>query len=226
MVEYFRLDGPLDSLLQASNKSEAPSEESVCPISGGGAPHRLLRRVSTLELEVKHAHRDHWLISSEFEGLVIHERLAEEFDRRGFTGSRLRPATVRFQDGYLSEDYSELVVTGWAGVAPPESGIELKEACDGCGLKQYSPLKDPRKLIDWKQWTGEDFFIVWPLPKHIMITRRVADALEELKVKSYRLENMVTGAGDVSGYTVGSLSGFLPKELAVRYGTPLGLERA
>ena len=159
--------------------------------------------------------------------MVVHARLVEEFEKRGFTGYRLRPATVRFRDGYLSQDYSELVVTGWAGVAPPESGIELQEACGACGYKKYSSLKEPGKLIDWTQWTGEDFFMVWPLPKYVMVTKRVADALVELGVKGYELQNMLEREQRFSndyGFSVGALSEYLPADLAAKYGRPLGLE--
>jgi hypothetical protein len=79
---------------------------------------------------------------------VIHSRLHEQFAKRGITGYRLRPATVRFRDGHVSQDYSELIVTGWAGVAPPESGIELTDACTGCGYKKYSALPNPEKTCD------------------------------------------------------------------------------
>ena len=148
---------------------------------------------------MRHSRKDEWVIEASLEGLVIHARLIEEFEKLGFTGYRLKPATVRFRDGYLSGEYSELVVTGWAGVAPPESGIELTEACGGCGYKHYTSLKNPEHLIDWSQWTGDDFFIVWPLPRYVLITKRVADALAGLQVKSYRLKSLSVLAGPFLG---------------------------
>src|SRR5262249_44338572 len=150
--------------LTATDTARDYSNVAFCPVSTGMNQHRWYLPRADLAFEVKHNQRDQWLVFGLFEGIVIHRNLVDEFERRGFTGYRLRPATVRFPDGYLSHDYSELVVTGWAGVAPPESGIELIEACGGCGYKKYSSLKNPERLIDWSQWTGEDFFIVWPLP--------------------------------------------------------------
>jgi len=228
MVEYLRLIGPDTQHLLAADAGKDCTNVSLCPVTSGMNQHRSIRRTGDLALEVKHTERDQWLISGILHGMAVHARLLDEFEKRGFTGYRLKPATVRFRDGYLSHDYSELVVTGWAGVAPPESGIELIEACGGCGYKKYSALKNPEHLIDWSQWTGEDFFIVWPMPGYTLITRRVADALAELKIKTYRLDDMLKPresrfAGKF-GYSVGPLSQCMPEDLAIRYGRPLGLE--
>src|SRR5205823_4966344 len=108
MIEYFRLDGP-DSRLRASKAREGLYEVSLCPATKGMDQHHASRRVGDLALEVKHNNRDQWLISAWLDGIVVHAQLLDEFAKRGFTGYRLRPATVRFRDGYLSYDYSELV---------------------------------------------------------------------------------------------------------------------
>src|ERR1035441_270188 len=61
-----------------------------------------------------------------------------------------------------------------------------------------------------------------------MITKRVADALAELNVKSYTLESMLKREempfAMNGGYSVGALSSFLPEDLAIKYGEPLSLE--
>ena len=228
MVEYFRLEVAESRRLLARDTRENPYEYTLCPATSGQNQHRGARRTGTFQLEVSHNKRDHWIIADWFGHMVMHARLLEEFAKRGFTGYRLQPATVRFRDGHLSHDYSELIVTGWAGVAPPESGIELVVACGGCGHKKYTTLKHPEHLIDWSQWTGEDFFIVWPLGSYKMITRRVADALAELKVQSYRVDSMIHPRPQRFtfnfGYSAGALSSVLPEDLAIRYGRPLGLE--
>jgi hypothetical protein len=121
---------------------------------------------------------------------------------------------------------------GWAGVARPESGIRLIEACPGCGYKRYSGLQEVEQLIDWGQWSGEDFFMVWPLPKFRLVTRRVADVLEGLKVKSFSLGSLrrievrkaPAALQGSRGFAVGRLSAFMPQDIAVKYGGPLGLE--
>ena len=229
MIEYFRLAQPESDRLYASTIGERRLEAQACSIVRGIGKHSAVRRRwgAQLALEVRHNDRDQWLIP-QMEGMVAHARLLAEFEKRGFTGYRLIPASVRFRDGYVSKDYSELVVTGWAGVSPPESGIVVTNACTNCGNKKYSSLANPEKLIDWSQWTGEDFFIVWPLPMYTLITKRVADVLAEVNVKSYRLESMLKreqGPFAMNlGYGVGALSGFLPQDLANKYGEPLSLE--
>jgi len=140
------------------------------------------------------------------------------------TGFRLKPVTVRFRDGHLSSEYYHLVVVGWAGIARSESGIRLIESCPHCLNKQYSPLVDGTKLIDWDQWTGEDFFMVWPLPNYTLITPRVAELLEKKHVKSYTLQHPVRDDWGERRFAVGRLSAHLPDDLARKYGEPLGLE--
>ncbi len=222
MTEYFRLTSHDSQHLAASS---AGPDASTCSTAVCG--HRNVSRSETLALQLDHNQRDQQVISLLLGGMFFHSRLLEEFEKRGFTGYRLKPATVRFRDGQLSQEYSKLVVTGWAGIAPSESGIELLEACDVCGYKKYSSLRKREHLIDWTQWAGEDFFMVWPLPHYLMITKRVADALSDLKAKSYKLESMLTPPPAYArnwGFSVGVLSDFLPEDLAMKYGEPLGLQ--
>jgi hypothetical protein len=83
-------------------------------------------------------------------------------------------------------------------------------------------LRDPERLIDWSQWTGEDFFMVWPLPNAILITGRVAELLLNLDAKSFELRSLDQLGSH--GFTVSSLSNFMPEDVALKYGTLLGLE--
>jgi hypothetical protein len=129
---------------------------------------------------------------------------------------------VRFRDGRVSREYHELVVTGWAGVASPGSGLKPVERCPDCHYVRYGFLPHPEKLIDWKQWTGEDFFVVWPMPWEIFITGRVAELLSRIKVRSYVVEKPSRSWG---GPTVGRLSASMPEDLARKYGRPLGIEK-
>jgi hypothetical protein len=54
-----------------------------------------------------------------------------------------------------------------------------------------------------------------------LITDRVAHTLQELKVKSCRMERMTEAVKSDYGFTVGALSAFLPEDLAIRYGDRL-----
>ncbi len=197
-------------------------EDVACPVESWHRPGRRLWH--ELVVEVSHNKREETIIWA-LGDCVIHERLLAEFERQQFTGYRLQPATVRFRNGAISKDYRQLVVTGWAGVARAESGIRLDKVCTGCSFKRYSQLVDPQQVVDWSQWTGEDFFIVWPAPRHLQITDRVAGFLKASAQRSFRLTTWADELKGVRlGFGVGKLSGYLPEDLALKYGRPLGLE--
>jgi hypothetical protein len=159
-------------------------------------------------------------------GCVIHERLADEFEQQGFTGYQLRQATICFRDGHRSNEYHELIVTGWAGMAPIESGIHLIETCPACRYKRYSGITNFDMLIDWSQWTGDDFFIVWPRPSSKLVSERVGQWLISRKIKSFRLSSFqdLDQMVEKFGSSPGLISDYLPEDLAIKFGRPLGLE--
>ena len=179
-----------------------------------------------MSVRMKHHRRDEKMIWCWAFGTLVHEELLAEMEKLGFTGYRSRPATVSYRDGSVSTGYRELIVTGWAGVASPESGVRVAKSCPACRWKKYTAVTDYERLIDWTQWSGDDFFIVWPMPHWILITERVAQWLLSRDVKSFRLTSLDDWDHPVgaSGFTVGRLSNFLPEDLAVKYGRPLGLE--
>jgi len=229
MTTYYILEDPASRTLEAHEAEDVPAklEWWQCPLN---RDHKGWRRLSDLALEVHHRKHDETLIAYGMKR-VIHTSLAEQFEKHGLNGYRLRPATVRFRDGILSKEYLQLIVTGWAGVARPESGIRLIEGCTACPHKKYSPLEDAAQLIDWSQWSGEEFFVVWPVPS-CLVTERVADVLRELKVRSYSikspqaLENrdMPPSMRRRLGFVAGRLSALMPEDVAKKYGAPLGLE--
>ena len=228
MVTYFNLTRPDSERLLADTAEGAPEAEIEvlqCPITDEHLDGS--KRVSELAWQVTHNDKGELLIWDWIEGCVVHRRVLDEFVKRGLTGYRLKPATVRFRDGIVSNDYCELIVTGWAGVARRESGIRVVKNCPACHWKTDSALEDVEQLVDWNQWTGEDFFIVWPLPKFILVTERAAQTLLELKTRSFRLRGLLEDVDPMVrelGFTVSRLSNFLPHDLASKYGKPLGLE--
>jgi hypothetical protein len=136
---------------------------------------------------------------------------------------------VTFLDGQTSDEYREFTVTGWAGVVHPESGMRVLESCPGCLWKNYGPIVDFGKVIDWDQWTGEDFFFVWPLTGHRLCTERAARWLETSGIRSFVLgrgfELLERKRNSLNfGIPRGALSEVLPEDLALKYGKPLGLE--
>lgn len=224
MVTYFNLHWPDSERLMGDSESEIKREHKACPLTSEHLDGS--RRVSSLALKLKHNLRSETMIWCWVEGLVIHERLLEGFKQQGFTGYRTRPATVRFRDGQLSNEYQEFTVTGWAGVATAESGVRVSKSCPVCHWKKYTGITNYEKLIDWSQWTGDDFFIVWPLPRFMLITERVAQWILSRDVKSFSLKGLDDFDRPVgaSGFTVGRLSNFMPEDLAIEYGRPHGLE--
>lgn len=206
----------------------------LCPVN---ARHRLLSaagrnsRVNRhIAIDVKHNRRDESMIWPWAAGYcVVHESVVEAMHSRGFTGFECRPATVRFRDGELSREYCRLLITGWAGLARPESGVRLLEGCSSCVWKKYSPLIDPSQLIDENQWTGDDFFMVWPATGWTFVTSRVVEFLASARVKSYKLDRLEPAGPGEENFTGGnefqtdSLEAVLPTELALKYGPRLGL---
>jgi hypothetical protein len=220
MTEYFQLTHSESQRLWAIQIASAEDwEVTLCPTAdfhrrdGHHSDGHRLR--ADLAVRVNHIRRDELLIWgwSRNECLAP-ESLVSEFNAMGLTGYRLKPASVRFRDGRLSEEYRELVVVGWAGIASAESGIQVVRTCASCLYKEYSGLVDVGKLIDWSQWTGDDFFTVWPLTSYILITPRVAELLQTRHVKSYSLKKP-DATGDSFG--AGRLSSHMLDDVAKKY---------
>lgn len=111
---------------------------------------------------------------------LLTDRALAVFRAGGCTGFEVRPVKARYRRGEEEPPRLwELVVTGLAGMAPPESGIKLIEHCSGCNLSYYSSCTDSSRLIDGSKWDGSDFFTVWPLGKYIFVAERVTRMIRE-----------------------------------------------
>jgi hypothetical protein len=220
MNTYFNLSYPESERLMGNGGEMSPGvkaaiEISSCPITLEHIDGR--RRISPLFLQVPHNRYDEMMIWAwGNEGVVLHELLLAKFKQQGFTGYRTNPATVRFRDGSVSTEYHEFLVTGWAGMASTNSGIRPDKFCPACHWKHYSRVTNADQLIEWERWTGDDFFIVWPMPLFILITERVAQWLLEQEVKSFTLKGPERGGYLTSkfGFSPGRLSDYLPADLA------------
>jgi hypothetical protein len=141
--------------------------------------------------------------------LMIQEHVLTGFREAGFTGFDTRPvAEVRFprssKEAREPPRLWEVVVTGWGGEAGRESGIEMVYYCEGCRRLEYTDCERPECLIDPSRWDGSDFFIVWPLPKFIFVTARVADLIRREGYKGAQLVRPVDmGICDGSGFSPG-----------------------
>lgn len=104
---------------------------------------------------------------------LVGDRVLAMFAQEKLTGYQTRPACAKIPDGSRILGLHELVVTGWGGMSPPSSGIQLIEHCKSCGHKVYSTYRHPSLIFDQAKWDGSDFFMVWPLPRYIFVSDRV-----------------------------------------------------
>lgn len=178
---------------------------------------------------------------------LIQDHVLNLFRDKGLTGFEVKPVQARTKvrarhpdpcddNPGLSADVAaemeipklwELVVTGWGGVAPEESGIRLVKACDACGYLEYTFFEDPSLLINEHQWDRSDFFMVWPLPKYVFVTDKVAKLIRKHGLTGARLRAPETLNGvsrmPNAGFAPGRLSRWMPEARARELGEPLGI---
>lgn len=223
-TKFWNVYGP-DTNRKCAEWADEMGEEGLegifCPANPGH--QRGGKRLVDLSVVLpgKHMQDFVWTWYSE---CLVQDRVLHSFGEQGFTGFEVKPVKVRFKKktDHPPPKLWELVVTGWGGVAPPASGIKMTYRCKACGYTRYSGLSHPEKLIDEKQWDGSDFFIVWPLPRYIFVTDRVAQAIMK---KGFTGVHFIA-SGDLpptDGYTPGRLSYFMPEERAHQLGVPLGI---
>jgi len=89
----------------------------------------------------------------------------------------------------------------------------------------YKPPKDFSNLLDEKQWDGSDFFVVWPFPRFIFVTARVAEFIKKNKLTGVRLKKPkdVEIGEDSVGISPGRLSNRMPEKRAHELGDPLDI---
>ena len=120
----------------------------------------------------------------------------------------------------------QLIVTGWGGIAPPESGIQ--EVPDPFGDRRvYGPCTNPDALFDPDQWDGSDFFVVWPLPNYWWISAKARKLLQQRKLKRFKLvpaaELRLSESVDHVTFGPGRLRDYFTDERAREIGEPLGI---
>ncbi|MGB9619005.1 MAG: double-CXXCG motif protein [Armatimonadota bacterium] len=224
-IKFWRL-GPPESTKRLAEWAEDMDYEStvICPLHEGH--QRGGKRQPNLSIVLPGKTVDDvddfvWTWLSE---CLVQDHVLELFRRAGLTGYEVKPVKARFKRTTETPPRLwELVVTGWAGVAPPESGIRLVEKCEGCGYLKYSDCDDPERLIDPSQWDGSDFFIVWPLPKFIFVTDRVAKLIRENRLTGVVLKDP-RKLTNLDGFSPGRLSDWMPEARARELGGPLGID--
>jgi hypothetical protein len=157
---------------------------------------------------------------------LVQEHVLQKFQTEGFTGFQPRPVHLHRDppSNLPLPKLWKLELTGWGGMARPESGIRLREYCPACGRQVYTDFDRPELLIDEIQWDGSDFFMVWPMPLFVFITDRVSRFVRKNRLTGAKILDtgeMVASAG--SGFGPGRLSLWMPEERARQLCEPLGI---
>ena len=158
---------------------------------------------------------------------LVQDALLNALREQGFSGFDVRPVKARVEtnDDRPAPTLWELVITGWAGIAPPRSGVRLIEKCFGCQLLRYSRFEDASAIIAEEQWDGSDFFMVWPFPALIFVTDRVALFIRARGFKGAVLQDPATleWGNVIPVASPGRLSYYMPEDRARLLGEPLGI---
>jgi hypothetical protein len=192
------------------------------------AHQRAGRRLTNLSIVLPNEPADDFVWTWQNECLVKDHTL-ELLRDHAISGFDVKPVAVRSESPIERPPrLSELMVTGWGGMAKPESGIHLDESqsCSACGRLRYTGLVDAEQLIDKGRWDGSDYFIVWPMPRYIFVTERVIRLIEKHQltgVRFQRISEIKQSKSVIPGYSPGRLSYWMPEKRAREIGEPLGI---
>lgn len=221
--QFWCFDKPKSTGLGADWTPDMDCETIRCPITDGH--QRAGRRLSDLKVVLPpHGPVEDVVWMQWGRECLLQDHVLKLLKDAGFTGFDVKPVTAEFKrTGRECPKLWELVVTGWAGMASAEAGIQLVQKCDGCGLIRYSGTNSPSALIDESQWDGSDFFVIWPLPMFIFVTDRVANLIRE-----YQLTGVVlVQPSDLHLSSVigpERLSYYMPEQRARELGAALGID--
>ena len=158
---------------------------------------------------------------------LVQERVLNLLRQNSVTGYTTRQATVRFKHPAKKRVpfLWELVVTGWGGLAPPDSGVSLLEYDRCCGRMVYSDATNPSVLRPTEQWDGSDIFMMWPYPRYILAVDRVAKLLMDNKVSGILPTSFSERRrSDLGTLMPGRLSNWFSADRVREIGRPLGIE--
>jgi hypothetical protein len=219
--QVYLLDPPDTQTVRASWQDGVDLEPVLCSENEGHV--RSGKRIGDLRIEVPSPQLEDfvWTWYSE---CLAQETTVSYLRDAGITGFETRNiASVKSRGSDLtSPGLVELIVVGWAGMAKPDSGIRLVKQYLCCGYKKYSAITSPQDLIDWSKWDGSDIFMIWPLPRYILVTERVVEVLRKHSLTGY-VARSLDWLRRTEGFTPGRLSNYMPIERAKEVGEPLGI---
>lgn len=222
---FWRLKSP-ESLKGYGTRAEwddsVKTEQITCPLEDGHM--RGGKRIGNLTV-VLNPKKVGDFVWTWYSDCLIQDHVLKLFRQEGFTGFEVKPVTVKTKKGIINPPLTlwEVVLTGWGGMASPESGIKLIKHCSACGILKYSGFNNPSKIIDPSLWDGSDFFMVWPLPKFIFVTERVVSFIKKENLTGYQLIPVDKLPFPKLGLGPGRLSHLMPEERARVLGEPLGI---
>jgi len=162
---------------------EIETESIICPLDDGHQRSGEYRSDLSVLLTQEPVQDIVWTWYSD---CLIQDHVLDAFRSAGLTGFEIKPVKARFRSkkkAHLTPPRLwELVVTGSAGLAPPESGVRVLEECSACGYVRYSKITDQSKRISPEQWDGTDFFHVKP-SGYKFITDRVKKCIQTHKFR-------------------------------------------
>jgi hypothetical protein len=165
-------------------------ETALCPLNAGlPSQHATRQRWTNPIKAIGPIHRMTDIEWTVYHDLLIERDIVEKLQAAQFSGIEFRPAELyTTTETPIGREVFHLKVTGWGGMASPESGIHVIKECPQCKRRVFSGFTDPEKLFTGDAWDGSDFFIIWPMPKFIFVTDRVADWIIKSEYSGVRVK--------------------------------------
>ena len=104
----------------------------------------------------------------------------------GLTGWLSTPASIRLRDGRVIDEYHEMRVAGFAGIAPPASGCKIAWRCSACGHREYAPGFRRDRAAASIAVPDRDFWVIWPNSRMIYCSKRARDMLERFDTNIFK----------------------------------------
>jgi len=168
--------------------STAKLETKLCPQRPEHAIRSRWARPLKVVAPIRNMTDFEWTVYGD---VIVSNRIADSFRREGFSGVQFLPIEFHTStETPFGRESVELRVNGWGGKAPIDSGIHEIERCICCGRRVFSGYTRPEKLFNMKDWDRSDLFLIWPLPRYIMVTGRVRDFILDTGFTGVRLQRL------------------------------------
>jgi hypothetical protein len=200
----------LESTTRFDEKLEYSSavqmDMSLCPLNAGMPSQHAMRQKWRRPLKIIGAVQR----MTDFEWTVHRDVLVEKDiveQLAVFSGAEFKPVELyTTTESPIGRQVFELKVIGWGGMAPPQSGIRIMKECPHCKRRVFSGLTNPNHLFSPEAWDGSDFFIIWPMPKYVFVTQKVANFINKSEYSGVRVKPLDKMPKSVSGkYSPGHL---------------------